>query len=81
MWLPGWLYTALPLIYGGAGFVCLRWIEYRPAAVPSGVLFLAAGLVIAGRRYTARREEARRRNRMSARRSTHRNMAIRAMKA
>jgi len=80
MWLPGWLYTALPFIYGGAGFVCLRWIEFRLAAVPSGVLFLAAGLVIASQRYTARRDEARRRNRVSARRSTHRDMALRAMK-
>jgi hypothetical protein len=78
MWLPGWLYTALPFIYAGAGFGCLRFIEFRPTAVPSGVLFLAAALVIASQRYAARRDEARRRNRVSARRATHRNIAVRA---
>ncbi len=66
MWLPGWLYKALPFIYAGGGFVSLNLIEYGLAAVFCGLVLFAAALLTAGWRYAAYRDKARPDNRISA---------------
>ena len=66
MWLPGWLYKALPFIYAGGGFVSLELIEYGLAAVFCGVVLFAAALLTAGWRYAAYRDKARPDNRVLA---------------
>ncbi len=66
MWLPGWLYKALPFIYAGGGFVSLNLIEYGLAAVFCGLVLFAAALLTASWRYAAYRDKARPDNRISA---------------
>ena len=66
MWLPGWLYKALPFIYAGSGFVSLNLIEYGLAAVFCGLVLFAAALLTASWRYAAYRDKARPDNHISA---------------
>ncbi len=67
MWLPGWLYKALPFIYAGGGVVSLNLIEYGLAAVFCGLVLFAAALLTAGWRYAVYRDKARPGNRVSVR--------------
>lgn len=66
MWLPSWLYNALPFIYAGGGLVSLNLIEYGLAAVFCELALFAAALLTASWRYAAYRDKARPDDRISA---------------
>ncbi len=60
MWLPEWLYRALPLIYAVAGAMMFQLSGDGFAGRLGGAFLIAAAILIWGLRLYARRDASRR---------------------
>jgi hypothetical protein len=59
MWLPDWLYNALPLIYAGGGILSIYHANH-PVAYGSGMLLILTAFLVFKLRKDYREKEKRR---------------------